>query len=195
MLQGEHSAILSTFIKLPLSIKTFVLYIFEWPLKTGSTVSVTKVTTYNSTFIKLPFSLKTFVLFIFKCPLKTGFAYISKVARSLLTQTSDYVVLPIVGPVRVTVLFSNYIGFSYPIKLTIFRMFFFLAYYFLSVFTLLCCIVVVFIVYMYIVFMCLCACVLYVRAFLCAYVFCCCSCFCYLFYIPYGDYVAPDLSV
>ena len=27
-----------TFIKLPFSIKTFVLYIFEWPLKTGFTV-------------------------------------------------------------------------------------------------------------------------------------------------------------
>ena len=39
MLQGEHSAIISTFIKLPFSIKTFVLYIFEWPLKTGFTVS------------------------------------------------------------------------------------------------------------------------------------------------------------
>ena len=39
MLQGEHSAILTTLIKLPFSIKTFVLYIFEWPLKTGFTVS------------------------------------------------------------------------------------------------------------------------------------------------------------
>ena len=35
MLQGEHSAKLSTFIKLPLVIKIFVLSIFEWPLKTG----------------------------------------------------------------------------------------------------------------------------------------------------------------
>ena len=34
MLQGEHSAILLTFIKLPFAIKTFVLSIFEWPLKT-----------------------------------------------------------------------------------------------------------------------------------------------------------------
>ena len=34
----EHSAILSTFIKLPFVIKTFVLSIFEWPLKTGFTV-------------------------------------------------------------------------------------------------------------------------------------------------------------
>ena len=30
MLQGEHSAILLTFIKLPFVIKTFVLSIFEW---------------------------------------------------------------------------------------------------------------------------------------------------------------------
>ena len=38
MLQGEHSAILSTFIKLPFVIKTFVLLTFEWGLKTGFTV-------------------------------------------------------------------------------------------------------------------------------------------------------------
>ena len=37
MFQGEHSAILSTFIKLPFSIKTFVSFISEWPLKTGLT--------------------------------------------------------------------------------------------------------------------------------------------------------------
>ena len=34
----EHSAILSTFIKLPFVLKTFVLSIFEWLLKTGFTV-------------------------------------------------------------------------------------------------------------------------------------------------------------
>ena len=39
MLQGEHSAILSTYIKLLFVIKPFVLSIFEWPLKTGFTVS------------------------------------------------------------------------------------------------------------------------------------------------------------
>ena len=33
-----HSAILSTFIKLPFAIKIFVLSIFEWSLKTGLTV-------------------------------------------------------------------------------------------------------------------------------------------------------------
>ena len=34
----EHSAILLTFIKLLVVIKTFVLSIFEWLLKTGFTV-------------------------------------------------------------------------------------------------------------------------------------------------------------
>ena len=38
MPQGEHSAILSASIKLPFSIKTLVLSIFKWPLKTGFTV-------------------------------------------------------------------------------------------------------------------------------------------------------------
>ena len=38
MLQGEHSAIASTFIKLPFVIKIFVLSIFEWPFYTGLTV-------------------------------------------------------------------------------------------------------------------------------------------------------------
>ena len=37
-LQREHSAILLTFIKLPVVIKTFVLSIFEWPFYTGFTV-------------------------------------------------------------------------------------------------------------------------------------------------------------
>ena len=36
--EGEHSAKLSTFIKLSFVIKIFVLSIFEWPLKTGFTV-------------------------------------------------------------------------------------------------------------------------------------------------------------
>ena len=40
MLQGEHSAILSTFIKLPFVIKIFVLSIFEWPFYTCFTVLV-----------------------------------------------------------------------------------------------------------------------------------------------------------
>ena len=38
MLQREHSALLSPFIKLPFVIKTFVMSIFEWPFYTGFTV-------------------------------------------------------------------------------------------------------------------------------------------------------------
>ena len=37
-IQMEHSAIRSTFIKLPFVIKICVLPNFEWPLKTGFTV-------------------------------------------------------------------------------------------------------------------------------------------------------------
>ena len=40
MLQGEHSAILSTFIKLRVVIMTFVLSIFERPFYTGLTVYI-----------------------------------------------------------------------------------------------------------------------------------------------------------
>ena len=40
MLQREHSAILLTFIKLPFVINILVLFIFEWPLKTGFTVLI-----------------------------------------------------------------------------------------------------------------------------------------------------------
>ena len=39
MLQGEHSAILLAFIKLPFVIKIFVLSIFEWPFYTVFTVN------------------------------------------------------------------------------------------------------------------------------------------------------------
>ena len=47
MLQGEHFAILSTFIKLQFVIKIFVLSIFEWPLKTGFTVVVIYVSHWS----------------------------------------------------------------------------------------------------------------------------------------------------
>ena len=55
MLQLEHSAILLTFIKLPFLIKTFVLSIFEWPLKTGFTVNVSFKT--NKLVIRISFYL------------------------------------------------------------------------------------------------------------------------------------------
>ena len=38
--KGEHSAILSTFIRLPSVIKTFVLSFFEWSFYTGFTVLI-----------------------------------------------------------------------------------------------------------------------------------------------------------
>ena len=40
MLQGEHFAILSTFIKLPFVIKIFVLSIFEWILEQDNSVNM-----------------------------------------------------------------------------------------------------------------------------------------------------------
>ena len=39
---SKHSAIFSTFIKLSIVIKIFVLSIFEWPFYTGFTVFVNK---------------------------------------------------------------------------------------------------------------------------------------------------------
>ena len=44
---GEHSAILTTFIKLPFSIKAIVLSIFKWSLKTGFTA----ISIINLTFV------------------------------------------------------------------------------------------------------------------------------------------------
>ena len=41
ILQWEHFAKLSTFIKLPVVIKIFVLSVFEWPFYTGFTVQCT----------------------------------------------------------------------------------------------------------------------------------------------------------
>ena len=37
----EHSEILLTFINLPFVLKTFILSIFKWPLKTGFTICQT----------------------------------------------------------------------------------------------------------------------------------------------------------
>ena len=46
LLQGEQSAILSTFIKLPFVINIFVLSIFQWPFKTGFTVLSNRLFVY-----------------------------------------------------------------------------------------------------------------------------------------------------
>ena len=49
-------SILSTFIKLPFSIKTFVLSIFKWPLKTGFTVhcKVQYLNNRQMVYLKIP---------------------------------------------------------------------------------------------------------------------------------------------
>ena len=46
----EHSAILSTFIKLPFVIKIFVLSIFEWPFYTGFTVQSSYINEWCTLF-------------------------------------------------------------------------------------------------------------------------------------------------
>ena len=48
----EHSAILSSIIKLPFVFKTFVLSFFEWPLKTGFTVCA-EMTSLHTVLSKL----------------------------------------------------------------------------------------------------------------------------------------------
>ena len=59
MLQGERSAILPTFIKLPFVIKTFVLSIFEWPFYTGYTVNVVKKeNAFMSVFVSVLLKLR-----------------------------------------------------------------------------------------------------------------------------------------
>ena len=75
MLQGEHSAILLTFIKLPFNIKIYVLSIFEWPLKTGFTVQpygdsppktaflITTCGKCSKTFAHVSLSVLSFVVF------------------------------------------------------------------------------------------------------------------------------------
>ena len=56
MLQGEHSAILLTFIKLPFVIQILVLSINEWPFYTGFTVLYCYAWIYFCNKIKLSIS-------------------------------------------------------------------------------------------------------------------------------------------
>ena len=53
-LQGEHSAILSTFIKLPFIVQIFVWYIFEWPFYTGFAVLSYSLVKHGSLVITVP---------------------------------------------------------------------------------------------------------------------------------------------
>ena len=82
MLQGEHSAKLLTFIKLPFVIKTFVLSIFEWPFYTGITVYIFR-------------EIKTFVLFYFESLFYTGFTVYIKCNQAFLTVSTHCLMLPV----------------------------------------------------------------------------------------------------
>ena len=64
MLQVEHSAILSTFIKLPIIIKIYVLSIFEWQFYTGFTVQWQSQYHSFSVFIFFS-SISVFIFFWF----------------------------------------------------------------------------------------------------------------------------------
>ena len=66
MLQREHSAILSTFIKLPFVIKIFVLSIFEWPFHTGFTV-LYQVLNQTLLAIFMHYTLPLFSFKLFSC--------------------------------------------------------------------------------------------------------------------------------
>ena len=56
---SEHSAILSTFIKLPSVIKIFALSIFEWLLKAGYTVFTYNIDKANKHLLNNFTTLKT----------------------------------------------------------------------------------------------------------------------------------------
>ena len=64
MLQREHSAILSTFIKLPFGIKIFDLSIFDWPLKAGFTVCEMKNGYFLKSFLCPQSEVKGKILFL-----------------------------------------------------------------------------------------------------------------------------------
>ena len=59
MLQGEHSAILMTFIKLPFVIKIIVLSIFEWPFYTGLTVHIV-ISPYHAGYLYTGLDIQKF---------------------------------------------------------------------------------------------------------------------------------------
>ena len=62
MLQREHSAILLTFIKLPVVIKTIVMSIFEWPFYTSFTFFLIVIFTL---YIINQFKLPTLLIYFF----------------------------------------------------------------------------------------------------------------------------------
>ena len=84
MLQ-EHSAIRSTFIKLPLVFKTFVLSIFEWLLKTGFTVPL-QVQGWGGT----PGPVSTISFFCHQLILQRGEGVHTSVPKKTHTQYTEW---------------------------------------------------------------------------------------------------------
>ena len=90
---AEHSIVLLNCIELPHGLKTFVLSIFEWPLKTGFTVQCLTLCMLGSfhafvVFSKSFFSKKCFIVKVFGSKLfaKVDYQQMSKVA----TRASSY---------------------------------------------------------------------------------------------------------
>ena len=71
MLQGEHSAILPIFIRLPFVIMIFVLSIFEWPFYTGFTVQAFTKLTEISDLMSFHHKLFWSILTTFLTPLSS----------------------------------------------------------------------------------------------------------------------------
>ena len=67
MLQGEHSAILLTFIKQPCVIKNFVLFIFGWPFYTGFTICLKHASAAIAVGLDVNLSVRAFIYFHIFC--------------------------------------------------------------------------------------------------------------------------------
>ena len=92
MLQGKHSAILSTFIKVPFVIKIIVLSIFEWPFYTGLTVHSYVI--ICGLFSKLPL-------------LKDSFRNTIRMSKGLYPYQDWHSVNPDLGPNCLQMLFAD----------------------------------------------------------------------------------------
>ena len=89
MLQREHSAILSAFIKLPFFIKIFVLSIFEWLFYTGFTVTLQLQILRTSLLLLMLLSVDTMKYDdSFECPHNNNFCEAGLVSISIFATCS-----------------------------------------------------------------------------------------------------------
>ena len=105
MLQGEHSAILSTFIKLPFA-KSFVMSILEWPLKTGFTVYHTLMQNANLIVI-VKFARKMSFTLCIMCIIYSASGMSAMISGIWPLGKSMYVVGTQIKRLNVTVLLST----------------------------------------------------------------------------------------